>query len=160
LDVASIYTGGLTTGTRLAAVTSICGLVWNGKSTSTEHWPGKGEGETVAKAKFHVYVIGLDKEFALTGKARKANPEQKLDKPCIYIGYTSKTPEERFQEHINGARNRKGRLYSSVVYKYGKYLQPRKYEKCNPIDTREEALRIEKELAEKYRRKGYTVWSH
>ena len=114
----------------------------------------------MARTKYCVYVIELDKEFALTRRAREANPEQNLDKPCIYIGYTSKTPEERFQEHITGARNARGPLYSRVVHRYGKCLQPRKYEKYNPIDTREEAIEMERKLAEKYRRRGYTVWSN
>ncbi len=114
----------------------------------------------MAHGKYHVYVIGLDKSFALTKKALEANPDADLDKPCIYVGYTSKTPEDRFQEHLSGARNRRGRLYSPVVRDYGKYLQPRKYERYNPMDTKEEAMEKERDLAEKHRRNGYTVWQH
>ncbi len=36
----------------------------------------------------------------------------------------------------------------------------RKYSKYNPIETREEAEKIEQELANKYRRKGHGVWSN
>ena len=110
--------------------------------------------------KYYVYVIELDKEFALTRKAREANPEQDLDKPCIYIGCTSKTPEERFREHMIGARNSRGPLFSRVVYMYGKCLLPKEYRKYNPIDTRKEALEMERKLTDRYRKQGYTVWSN
>ena len=114
----------------------------------------------MATGKYYVYVIELDKEFALTRRAREANPKQKLDKPCIYVGHTSKTPEERFKEHMKGARNSRGPLYSRVVYRYGKCLRPQEYRKYNPIDTREEALEMERKLTDKYRKQGYTVWSN
>ena len=110
--------------------------------------------------KYCVYVIELDKEFALTRKARRANPEQNLDKPCIYVGCTSKTPEERFKEHMIGARNSRGPLFSRVVYMWGKGLLPKEYVMYNPLYTREEALEMEKRLTDKYRKQGYTVWSN
>jgi hypothetical protein len=107
-----------------------------------------------------VYVIELDKAFALTSRARKENPNANIDKPCIYVGYSSKKPEERFYVHMNGIRNKNGRpLFSRIVYKHGIRLRPRLYEKYNPIANKSEALEKEKELAEKYRRRGYTVWS-
>jgi hypothetical protein len=114
----------------------------------------------VARTKYYVYVIELDKEFALTRKAREANPKQDLKKPCIYVGSSSKTPEERFSEHMKGARNSRGPLFSRVVYRYGKCLLPKEYKKYNPIDTREQALEMERKLTDKYRRQGYTVWSN
>jgi hypothetical protein len=114
----------------------------------------------VAQTKYYVYVIELDKEFALTTKAREANPKQDLKKPCIYVGSSSKTPEERFREHIKGARNSRGPLFSRVVYRYGKRLLPNEYRKYNPISTREEAQEMEKNLTEEYRKRGYTVWSN
>ena len=55
---------------------------------------------------YHVYVIELDKGFADTRKARKANPNRNPDKPCVYVGYTSKTPEQRFEQHMTGARKK------------------------------------------------------
>jgi predicted GIY-YIG superfamily endonuclease len=114
----------------------------------------------MATRKYYVYVIELDKEFALTKRAREANPKQNLKKPCIYVGHTSKTPEERFQEHKKGVRNSRGPLFSRVVYRYGKCLIPKEYRKFNPIDTREEALEMERKLTDKYRKQGYTVWSN
>ncbi|GAH10594.1 unnamed protein product [marine sediment metagenome] len=40
------------------------------------------------------------------------------------------------------------------------WLRPRKYKKYNPIETREEAERIEQLLTEKLRKKGHGVWSN
>ena len=115
----------------------------------------------MARVKYSVYVIELDKAFALTKKARRENPDQNLDKPCVYVGCTSKTPEERFEQHIKGARSKKGyRLHSSVVLNYGICLMPEEFEKYNPIKTKKEALKKEKELTEELRKKGYTVWSN
>ena len=109
--------------------------------------------------KYSVYVIELQKEFSLTRRAQERNPRQELDKPCVYVGSTVKTPEQRFKEHMEGARNKNGPIYSRIVHRYGIRLLPNEYEKYNPIKTREEAEKKEKELTEKLRRKGYTVWS-
>lgn len=109
---------------------------------------------------YYVYVIELDKAFAKTEKAAKANPNAYIDKPCIYVGSSSKTPEERYYEHANGIRNSKGPLFSRVVYKYHVRLRPRLYEKYNPMTSRKEAQVKEKEFTAKYRKRGYTVWSN
>lgn len=43
----------------------------------------------------------------------------------LYVGETSKTPEERFQQHMTGARAENGHNISSRwVRKYGKRLRP------------------------------------
>ena len=110
---------------------------------------------------YYVYVIELDKAFAETAKAKGKNPNADNNKPCIYVGSSSKKPEERFYEHINGIRNPKGRpLFSRVVFKYGIRLRPRLYQKYNPMITREEAETKERELTAKYRKRGYTAWSN
>ena len=109
---------------------------------------------------YYVYVIELDREFSNTSRAKKANPDAKIDKPCIYVGSSSKTPEERFHEHIEGARNKKGPLFSRIVNRYGVRLRPRLYQRYNPLKTRGEAEAREQELTIKYRKRGYTVWSN
>jgi len=109
---------------------------------------------------YYVYILELDRAFANTSRAKKANPNANSDKPCIYVGSSSKIPEERFYEHINGKRNERGPLFSRVVFKYGIRLRPRLYQKYNPMITREEAETKEKELTAKYKKMGYTVWSN
>ena len=110
---------------------------------------------------YNVYVIELDKEFGESKKAKEANPYRNPDKPCVYVGYTSKTPKERFKQHMSGLPGKRGyRLCSRVVYKYGIRLRPRLYEKYNPIISKEEAMETEIQLAVKLRKHGYTVWQN
>ncbi len=78
------------------------------------------------------------------------NPRRDPRKKCVYVGQTSKTPEERFQEHLNGIRA------SRYVRGYRVRLLPRLYEELNPM-TELESLRMERNLASKLRREGYTV---
>jgi len=115
----------------------------------------------MARRQYHVYVIKLDEGFALTKAAREANPDMDADKLCIYVGYTSKTPEARFEEHINGKRSKKGfPLYSRKVRRWGVCLLPEMYEDYNPIDSRDRAMKMERDLTRRYRRQGYAVWSN
>ena len=108
---------------------------------------------------YNVYVIELDKEFGETKKAKEANPFRNPDKPYVYVGYTSKTPEERFTQHMSGKRGEKGiKLSSKVVYKYGIRLIPGLYSEYNPISSKKEAMKTEIILAERLRKRGYTVW--
>lgn len=109
---------------------------------------------------YYVYIIELNPAFAETEKAQQANPDARSDKPCIYIGSSSKTPEERFNEHMNKKRNKKGPLFSRVAFRYRIRLIPWLYYKYNPMKTREEAERKEKELTEELNKQGYTVWSN
>ncbi|MFC1651334.1 GIY-YIG nuclease family protein [Candidatus Latescibacterota bacterium] len=108
---------------------------------------------------YNVYVIELDKEFGETKKAKEANPFRNPDRPYVYVGYTFKTPEERFKQHMSGKPGKKGyKLSSSVVYKYGIRLMPDLYAKYNPIRSKKDAMGMEIVLAESLRKRGYTVW--
>jgi hypothetical protein len=111
--------------------------------------------------KYHVYVIELSKRvFSEDARFRTANPQFNGVLECLYVGMTSKTPAERFQQHKTGYRNKKGHnLSSSIVLKYGVYLRPSLYDHLNlqPM-TRQEALKMEEKLAKDLRRQGYAVW--
>ena len=112
---------------------------------------------------YYVYVRALDEAFAMTRKERERNPDFKPggSKRCYYVGYSSKTPKERYQQHIDGARNANGPLYSRIVHKYGIHpngLRPRQYKRYNPIHTKEEAMALEEEIALRLQRKGHCVW--
>ena len=48
---------------------------------------------------YSIYVIELKKEVLKHRKFKEANPNYIPGKPCVYVGYTSKTPEERYQQH-------------------------------------------------------------
>lgn len=88
-----------------------------------------------------------------------ANPQFNGVSECLYVGMTSKTPQERFEQHRSGYRNKKGhKLSSNIVQKYGRYLRPSLYNHIDPMKTRAEALKMEEQLALELRRKRYAVW--
>ena len=103
---------------------------------------------------YYVYVIELDKEVIQSKRFQKCNPNLNSRKPCFYVGQTCRDPDTRFTQHKNGYKS------NIFVQKYGLWLKRNIYENLNPIDTRQEAEKIEKELAEVLRRKGHGVWSH
>jgi hypothetical protein len=110
---------------------------------------------------YQVYVIELSKRvFSENAKFRAANPQFNGVLECVYVGMTSKTPKERFEQHKTGYRNKKGhKISANMVEKYGLYLRPSLYEHLNtkPM-TREQALAMEEKLAWELRKKGYAVW--
>jgi len=109
---------------------------------------------------YQIYVIELSKRvFTENAKFRAANPQFNGVLECLYVGMTSKTPKERFEQHKIGYRNSKGhKLSSNIVEKYGTYLRPSLYNHIDPLTNRVEALKMEKILALELRRKRYAVW--
>ena len=75
----------------------------------------------------------------------------------IYVGETSKSPEERFREHTEGKRNRKGPLFSRVVYRHHACLLPTLYNHLNPL-SRKEAKYLEGKIAEALRLEEIPVY--
>ena len=108
-----------------------------------------------------VYVVELSKRvFTENWRFRNANPQFNGVLQCVYVGMTSKTPEERFRQHKSGYINKQGHDISSwIVWKYGTYLRPSLYNAINqkPM-TRAEAMKQEEKLAWDLRRQGYAVW--
>lgn len=100
-----------------------------------------------------VYAIELDRAVLEIRKFRLANPLRDPSKPCVYVGQTGKTPEQRFQDH------KAGHWGSRYVIRYGLRLLPYLYQHLNPVH-REDAECAEKDLAEQLRWRGYTVWSN
>ncbi len=114
----------------------------------------------MTKTGYRVYVIELSKRvFSEHRKFREANPQFNGVLECLYVGMTSKTPKERFEQHKKGTLSKKRHdLSSSIVKKYGSYLRPSLYNHIGPMATRSEALKMEKQLALELRRKRYAVW--
>ncbi len=112
------------------------------------------------KAQYRVYVIELSRRvFNENTKFRLANPQFNGALQCLYVGMTSKTPKERFEQHKTGYVNKKGhKLSSNIVQKYGAYLRPSLYNHIDPMSTRAEALQMEEQLALELRRQRYAVW--
>lgn len=118
----------------------------------------RGKGWTVLNpppAQDHyVYVLELDREAADTKKARELNPDADPELPCVYVGQSSLTPEERLERHLAGVRSS-----SSTVHEHFKRMLPALYQHLNPL-TERESLEKEEELARELRACGYTViWS-
>lgn len=111
---------------------------------------------------YRVYVIELSKKvFTEHRRFREANPQFNGVSECLYVGMTSKSPQERFEQHKTGFRNAKGHnLSSSIVKKYGRYLRGSLFNHIPPVKTRAEALALEKQLTLELRRKRYAVWSN
>lgn len=106
-------------------------------------WGANGE-----RRVWRVYVIELSDDVG-----PRANPAF----PWVYVGQTSQTPEDRFRQHRDGARNEKGRLYSKWPHRHGVRLRLDLYEQEAVLYTKDDALRAEAALAERLRRKGYSV---
>lgn len=96
---------------------------------------------------WQLYVIELGGEPSSTNRAL----------PRVYVGETSKSPEERLEQHLSGARNGKGRLYSSVVNRDGLRLRPDLVLLPAVHYTQEDSRRAEDNLATLLRERGYEV---
>ena len=72
-------------------------------------------------------------------------------KAGYYVGMTGLSPEQRLANHKNGVKA------ASVVRRFGVRLVPTLYEHLNPM-TYEKAVRMEGELAESLRRRGFQVF--
>jgi len=97
-----------------------------------------------------VYVVLLDPAVGKIRKARAAKRKSDPKKPCVYVGMTGLTPEERFENHKAGIKD------AWVVKRYGIRLLPELYAHLNPMPF-EAAVQMEMDLAEDLRRAGYTV---
>jgi len=71
-------------------------------------------------------------------------------KPCVYVGQTAKSPEERMEQHRMGRISGRGFRGEDVVGLV-RGLAPE-----DPM-TELESLRLERQLAAKLRKKGYAV---
>lgn len=98
----------------------------------------------------NVYVVLLDPLVSKIPELRHANPHRDPTKPCVYVGMTGLTPEERFANHKSGLKS------ASLVQRHGVRLLPELFEIFNPMPF-DVAAAMERELAEDLRRQGYTV---
>ena len=98
-----------------------------------------------------VYVVELDREVLTQRKFTRENPGRDPAKPCLYVGSTCLTPEERFDAHMRGHKA------NPFVYRYGIRLRP-DFTARYPELSRDEAELTERELALELRRQGYGVW--
>ena len=104
----------------------------------------KGFSVNQQRQSWRIYVIKLE---------RDGYPDN-----YVYVGSTSKTPEERHQEHKGGKQNNKGGpLFSRKVKKYGTVLLYDLFPEENIFLTQSLALKCEKDYAEKLKKDGLKV---
>lgn len=97
-----------------------------------------------------VYVVLLKPAVARLRTVRAANTNRDPKMPCVYVGMTGLTPEDRFENHRRGIKS------AGVVERYGLRLMPELFVHLNPMPY-EAAVQMEMDLAEDLRRAGYTV---
>lgn len=100
---------------------------------------------------FNLYVVLLDPAVLRHKRFRDANPRYTPGKPCVYVGRTGLSPEERFAKHRQGVKA------NSYVRRYGIRLLPALYRRFANM-PRAEADRMEQQLAQTLRRHRYAVW--
>ena len=96
-------------------------------------------------------MVELSQNVLNEPRFMKSNPTYKLGKPCVYVGMTGLSPDERFDKHKAGIKSNK------YVRLYGLRLLPKLYEVYNPMPY-EGAKEMEVELAIGLREDGYGVW--
>jgi len=99
----------------------------------------------------NVYVVELDPAVLKVRAFRSRNRDHRRGMPCVYVGMTGLPPGERFQNHKAGVKANR------FVRDFGKGLLPELFACFNPMPY-EAARRMEVELAEELRAKGYAVW--
>lgn len=104
-----------------------------------------------AASGFNLYVVLLDPAVLRHKRFRDANPSHKPGKPCVYVGRTGLSPEDRLAKHRQGIKA------NSYVRRYGIRLVPALYRHFANM-PRAVADRMERQLAATLRRHGYAVW--
>ena len=104
------------------------------------------------KATYNVYVIELSRDVLQHSKFVDANPYMRADKPCVYVGSTYLTPEQRYQQHLDGYKS------NYYAHEYAIQLKPRLYTNLQGFKTRKLAEAAEAKRAESLRKRGYAVW--
>ncbi len=100
---------------------------------------------------YNIYVIELDKAVLKENRFIEDNPNYETGMPCVYVGMSARSPEERFEQHKAGYKSAK------FAKKYGIRLKPRLYLAHNPM-TYDDACKMERERARRLRNRGYGVW--
>lgn len=106
-------------------------------------------GYTVNKEKassWNLYVVQLDE-----------SEKSDIGEGWVYVGESSRSPEERLEQHISGARNDRGPLFSRVVHRHGRHLRTDLMRGLPTLYSLADSKQAEAELAERLRDQGYVV---
>lgn len=99
-----------------------------------------------------VYAIELDPSVIEDSAFSAKNPQWKQGMPCYYIGMTSLSPRERYEQHLRGTKN-----VSRIAHRYGQRLRMDLVPDCKPT-RRTWAMKMEARLAKDLRARGFGAW--
>jgi hypothetical protein len=102
---------------------------------------------------YRLYVVSLDQSVVKSRRFRDANPHASERSPCLYVGSTAKSAQERFLQHKQGKFSNRG-----WVEKFGTCLLP-ELSGGFEYTSRDSAERAEAQLADSLRERGFAVWS-
>lgn len=108
---------------------------------------------------YQAYIIDLKKAALGHKKFKARNPNYQEGKPCVYVGSTGISVEERLTQHFCEKKSKKGKsLSNKYVKKYGKRLRYNDMKKIRPRKTRLSIEKKEAEVAKELQSKGWAVW--
>ena len=99
---------------------------------------------------YAVYVVLLRRDVARTARFANANPDWRQERPCFYVGMTSRPVLARLRQHLRGPKS------SRYVRRFGLCLMPDLFAHLNPLD-RHGAAEMEETLANDLRAQGAGV---
>lgn len=102
--------------------------------------------------RYKVYIIDLGKGVLKVRKFQERNPQYVEGKPCVYVGSTGRSVEERFQQHKRGYKA------NSLARRYGKRLRYSDMKKIRPRKTSRSIERKEHGVAADLQAQGWGVW--
>lgn len=80
----------------------------------------------------NVYVIRLRRAvWKNEPRFRRKNPNRRWWRPCVYVGSTRLTPEQRFRKHLEG-----GKTAAKYPKRYGVELMDDLFEDLNPVPAK------------------------
>ena len=105
------------------------------------------------KRPYTIYVIRLKNRVINDPRFRQRNAQYILKNPCVYVGMTYLSAEERYEQHKNGIHS------ARIVRNYHRDLMNSECRRTRPI-TQRRALKREAALAQNLRERGWGVWSN
>jgi hypothetical protein len=95
---------------------------------------------------WNLYIVQLDE-----------GEKEDAGKGWVYIGESSRSPAERLEQHLSGARNHRGPLFSRVVHRHGQHLRTDLMRGLPNLYSLADSKQAEAELAERLRDQGYVI---
>jgi hypothetical protein len=110
-----------------------------------------------ARETSNVYAIRLGEAVLNNRRFRTANPDYVKGAPCVYVGATGLSPEERFANHKAG--HKAGHKANWCAQPTATRYSPELFQRLNPM-TYQRALATEIAVAKDLRQECYAVWQN